>query len=97
MLVSLIATDALWSTAPGTGSSGGGGGGVGGGGGPYIVGRFLDRGQDAFAEDDTWLRQDQQGMPGAPDLDAGATNPRGYWNGGVRRARRAGVCGAAGA
>jgi hypothetical protein len=68
---------------------------------PYIVGRFVDRGQDAFIENDVYLRQDQNDMPNAPDLNAGATDPRGYWNGGVGRAagsgrewggRRAGGC-----
>jgi hypothetical protein len=76
MLAALVATDALWSSSPSGPPPGAG---------PFVLGRFVDRGQDAFVEDDVWLRQDQQAMPGAPDLDAGATNPRGYWNGGVRQ------------
>ena len=47
------------------------------------MGRFVDRGQDCIIQDDVYLLQDQQAMPNAPDLDAGAVNPRGYWNGGV--------------
>ncbi len=72
MLAALIATGTLWDhDGPRTPV-------------PYIVGRFVDRGQDAYIQDDVYLAQDQSQMPNAPNLDAGAVNPRGYWNGGVR-------------
>jgi hypothetical protein len=50
---------------------------------PAIAGRFVDRGQDAYLNDDVYLRQNQATIAGAPDLDAGAVNPRGYWSGGA--------------
>lgn len=79
MLAALVATGTLWDhTGINTPV-------------PYLVGRMVDRGQDAYIEDDVYLQQnDPQGGAASPDLDAGAVSPRGYWNGGVRGDSRAG-------
>ncbi|KAI8465911.1 MAG: hypothetical protein J3K34DRAFT_524975 [Monoraphidium minutum] len=70
LLVSLIATGTLWDHS-GIGSPE-----------PYILGRFVDRGEEAYISEDVFLQQPVVGNS-QPELDAGAVNPRGYWNGGA--------------
>jgi len=73
VLAALIATGTLWDH-DGLGTPT-----------PYITGRFTDRGQNAYIQDDVYLLQDSPGSSNLPDLDAGGVSPRGYWNGGVSR------------
>lgn len=57
---------------------------------PYLVGRFVDRGDDAYVNEGTLLEQAGDASSQSGQLDAGAANPRGYWNGGVSGALYAG-------